>query len=368
MTGKPRSTTRRRLLDLRLALLGVAVLVLASSWYAFRDVHSTTDMVRERTAPAMLEAAATRSALAEADSLAMNSFHSDEALLSGPGDRYQNQIAVASQNLAQVAEDNVAGEAASRQLQLVEGLLVGYTGWIEQADVHHRQGDAMAALATADLWYASRLLHAPDTGILAQLDSLLKAQQQALDEQIADGTRTFVSVALWLVPLLALFALLFVAQRFIRNRFHRRQNVHLLLATILLAAFCALPVLADQAQAQLEQAAHDLRQAGESWQARTTSAGVKGQKLLKDMVTKQCSGGCGATVSRFIAEIPVGTTPGLLTDQQLTEQAKRVNEEIATAGDAAGVELLIPIWAAVFAVLVVFGFRSPIEEYRYQPR
>lgn len=368
----PRTTTRRRLLDLRTALLGATVLVLASSWSSFHEVHSTIDTVGNRTAPGLQEAAIARSALAEADSLAINSFRSGEAQLAGPGDRYQNQIAVASQSLAQVAGDNAAGEPGSRQIQLVEGLLVAYTGWIEQADAHHRQGgDAPTALATTDLWYASRLLHTPESGILAQLDALVRAQQAALDEQVAGSSTTFVSVALVAVPITTLFVLLLLAQRFLRRRFRRAWNPPLVLATVALAAFSVIAVLGVVAQHRLEVAAADLRQVVDIWQARTSATDAAGQEMLKDLVTTQCAsadGGCGDTVTRFITDLRSAGTGVQVDDRELTAAAKRVNEGIAAAGGTAGLEPLIPFGAALLAVLVPLGFRTRIEEYRYQPR
>jgi nitrate reductase gamma subunit len=348
-------------------VLGVTVHVLAFSWYFYHDIHSTIETVHTRTAPAQLEAAAARAALAEADSLALKSFQSGEAQLDGPGDQYQNKIAMASQSLAQVAENNMAGETGSQQLQLVEGLLVAYTGWIEQADVYYRQ-DPASLLATTDLWYASRLLHAPDTGILAQLDALLKAQQEAMDNELAHGPNMFFRAVLLALPIAVLFVILLLAQRFLRRTFRRSVNVPLALSTVLLAVLCVLPVLNIVAQQRLATAAGNLRQVVDMWQVNTSAKAAEGQQLLKERVDKECPRGCSATVDRFTANLGNAGTNEPVEDKALTEKAQQFNEEITAVGATSGLEPLIPVGVVLLAVLVALGFRSRIEEYRYQPK
>lgn len=361
-----RSTTRRRLHRLRAALLAVTALVLLSSWYAFDDVHDTIATVRNDTTPALLEAAAARFALAEADQLAINSFGTGEAHLTGPGDRYQNRIAMANQSLAQVAENNTAGDAASRQLHLVAGLLVAYTGSIEQADAHYRQG--ASTLATTDLWYASRLLHG---GILSQLDQVVVAQGKALDGQLAASSTSFWRVVLLAVPIVVLGWLLVRAQLFLRQRFNRAWNAYLLAASVLLAGLAVVTGLGVRAQSQVEAAAGELRQVTASWETKTSAARVDGQTELKDLVTAQCAssdGGCGDTVTRFITELRAAGSADRVTDQQLTASAKRVNGFVTEADSRAGLEVLVPVLSGLIMVLVLLGFLPRVEEYRFEKR
>src|SRR5262249_53903698 len=154
-----------------------------------------------RTAPAITELAAARLALVKADAEVINSFQTDQVQLTGPGEEFQNQMAIAGQSLTQVAEHNMAGEPGSRRLELVEGLLVTYQGLVGQAVAHVRQaaGERQAgvdALGVTDLWSASRLLHgnvvpmqdrtpARLGGILGELDQLTEEQQRALNDQLA---------------------------------------------------------------------------------------------------------------------------------------------------------------------------------------
>ncbi len=367
-----RTTTRRRLVQLCAALLGATVLVLASSWSAFHEVHSTIDTVSTRTAPALQGAAAARAALAEADRLAMNSFDSGEARLAGPGDRYQNQIAVASQSLAQVAEGNEAGSTASDQLQLVEGLLVSYTGWIAQADAHHRQrGGTPTALVATDLWYASRLLHTADSGILAQLDELVRVQRGALDGQVGARETTVLGVVLVFLPIIVLFGLLWWTQVFLRKRFNRTWNPPLLLASAVVAAVFMIGVFGVVAQQRLETASADLRVLVQTWQARTSATDADGQNTLKNLVTDHCAranGGCGDTVTRFIQDLRAAGSGTPVGDRTLIEASKRVNEALTAAKSAEDLEPLLPISALLLFLLVPLGFRARLEEYRYRPR
>ncbi|MFD5826992.1 hypothetical protein [Lentzea sp. NPDC060358] len=366
----PRSTTRRTLLRLRAALLGVTVLVLLSSWYAFDTVHDTIDTVRDRSAPALLEAAVARSALAEADSLAITSFRTDEAQLIGPGDQYQNQIAVANQSIAQVAEDNTLGEAGRKQLRVVAGLVVAYIGWVEQADAHYRQGGGKS-LATVDLWYASRLLHEPGSGVLAQFDELVRQQQNALTEQLSATSTTFWRVALVAVPIIALFVLLVTTQRFLRRRFRRAWNPPLVAATVVLAGCGAITVLGVLAQQEVESAAGELRQVTSAWDSRTSTTRAAAHDELKYLVSTLCAsanGGCGDTVARFRSAARKEDLPGAVTDKQLTDAAERANASVAKADDYSGLETVIPIGAVLILLSVFVGLHPRIQEYRYERR
>src|SRR5215813_12546148 len=121
--GTTRSTTRRTLLALVAGLLIMTVTVFATTLLAFTRVHRTADTVRTRAAPAIIEVAAARVALERADSAAITSVKNKAVRLSGPGQEFQHQFAIAEQSLTQVAEDNMAGEEGSRTIHFVEGLL-----------------------------------------------------------------------------------------------------------------------------------------------------------------------------------------------------------------------------------------------------
>jgi hypothetical protein len=206
-----RGHTTHALRRLLIALIAAAVAVLATTAWGFQGTRSAAERVELHSVPSILQVMAARTALVEADEAAIRSFQTGEVRLTGPGERYQNQIAVASQSLTQLAQDSVAGEGASQTIQLVTGLLVSYVGLIEQADAHYRQ-DGRSVLGTADLWYASRLLHMPDGGILAQLDGLREAESRALAAEVTSGRMAVGWMAGWIVPLLVFLGLLVLAQ------------------------------------------------------------------------------------------------------------------------------------------------------------
>ncbi|MBB4966664.1 hypothetical protein [Saccharothrix violaceirubra] len=362
MTG---STTRRDLLRLRAVLLVVTGLVVAASWFVVRDVHDRIGQVLARGAPAVLEATAAHAALAEADAFAIDAFDSGEAKLAGPGDRYQNRIAVASQSLTRVAEHNVAAAEGSRQIQLVEGLLVAYTGWIAQADAHYRQ---RSTLADVDLWYASRLVHAPGIGVLAELDQLARVQREALDRQLGESLAAPVWIGLLAVAALVLGVRLVLAQRYLRRRFRRRWNVPLLLGCGALLGLCAVVVFGVLAQYRAEVAAGELRGVTDAWAQRAAVAGDRGQRELRGLVTRTCERVCGETVDRFVAGLPAVPRVEAVAEHELTTRVKAVNERIAAADRMAGVEPLVPVAGVLVLVAVWSGFRPRLAEYRYEPR
>src|SRR6185437_890203 len=235
-TRTPKSVTTTVLWALCVILVVATVVVFGTSLWTFRNVHRTVETVRINTAPAILEVRAAQEALVNANNAAISTFQSDEVRLSGPGLQHQNQFTFANQSLIQVAEHNVAGPRGSQRIQLLEGLLESYSGSIGQAHAHFG-----TALGTADLWYASRLLHDP---ILVELDELLEDQTYALNDQIGSSSMTIVTLLIWTVPIVVLFVLLVMTQVYLKRRFRRAVNPLLLLATVVLIGFSIVTSLA----------------------------------------------------------------------------------------------------------------------------
>src|SRR3954451_4752330 len=198
------STTGRTLWRLLAALLRLTAVVLAASVSVMAGTSRTAETVRTRSAASILELAAVRTAMIRADAAAVDSFRTGRARLAGPGDDYQGYIAAATQGLAQAAGDIVAGEKSSLRIQLVEGLIVTYSGLIGQAHAHYRQNNE-DSLATVYLWYASLLLH-NDDGILDQIDGLTGDESSALAGRLSAGWLSPAATLLWLVPMLALLS------------------------------------------------------------------------------------------------------------------------------------------------------------------
>ncbi|MBY8848105.1 hypothetical protein [Saccharothrix longispora] len=366
-----RSTTRRTLRGLLAGTVVAALVATGATWAVCAAVQATADSVRTRNAPAVLEAATARAALAEADRLAVESFNNPEHVLTGPGDRYRGRIALAGQYLAQIAEDNTAGEVVSRQLQLVEGLLVSYNAAIGQADAQLRQPGG-AALGSADLWHASQLLHAPDHGILAQLDRLLEAQRDALDDRLAESGTTPWRAASWLVPSLVLLGLLVATQVFLVRRFRRLVNPLLALATAVALGVVVVPLVGQETRAQVTESTRALDLLVDRWRAHTTETGATARRELLVLLDRHCGGerdGCGDTVARVRRDLGPAAAGAPPTDErELTREAERINADLEDAADERGLIPLVPIGGSAVVLLVLLGLLGRLEEYRYRVR
>ena len=379
---RARSTTRRTLRRLLAGLLALTAMVFATTLLTFVRVHRTAEMVRTRTAPTIVDLAAARLALVQADAAVINSFQTPEGQLTGPGEDFQNQMAIAGQNLTEAAADNVAGEPGSRRLQLVEELLVTYQGLVAQAVAHFWQPDGKA-LGVTDLFSASRLLHGPVVtqpdhtlaqrgGILWELDQLTQDQQRALDHQLAASSMTPVSLLAVLVPLLGLFGLLLAAQLTFRRRFRRRVNPWLLLATGLLLVNAAISVRSAAAQHHVEDSRATLHQLVADRQRQGSAAEVMGQQALRELVYHaRCArpGECGYTVELFSSYVAGPMPPASsVASSRLAAETGQVGAETAAAAAGAGLEPAIYVLATMAVTAVFLGFRPRLAEYRYRPR
>jgi hypothetical protein len=384
--GRAKRRTRQMLLRLLAGLLIMTGVVFGTTLLAFTKVYGTADVVRARTAPAMVQLAIARAALVRADNAAIRSFGNCDpgsmsscsessqppdtniavVHLAGPGEEFQNQIAIASQSLTRVAEDNMAGEAGSRTLQLVEGLLVTYAGLVEHA--FRKAGSE--TLGVVDLWSASRLLYKQDGGILTQLDTLLDAQQSALKDQLWTSSTTARFALVFLVSITGgLFALLVIAQVVMRHRFRRRVNLWLVLATVLLVALSPVSSAVFVSQHRLEVSRSTLDQLVTDGRAQTSMTDDAGQNILRKLVNDACDAeGCGETARLFPGVQELDGAKGDVNDRQLTDASRKIGEQTAAASVSAGLEPLIYILAILVAAAIFLGFRPRLYEYRYRPR
>ncbi|MFY1690824.1 hypothetical protein [Plantactinospora sp. WMMB782] len=367
-------TTRRTLLRLLGALLGVTALVLAGSLAVVWGTHRTADTVRGRSLPSVMELSAVRTALVRADTAAITSFQTRQAGLVGPGEEYQNQIAAASQSLAQAAEDIGSGGAGSRQIQVVEGLLVTYVGLMGQADAHYRQSGP-GGLATAYAWYASRLLHS-DGGILALLDSLLAAQSEALEASLSSGWLSPAATLLWAVPALLLLALLVGTQVFLRRRFRRAVNWGLAAATVLLVVLTAGTSFVLVSKGQLADAHAELAEVRRLSAEQSTGADREGIAALDELLADFCppSDGCQVTSDVFRTGTAAGSPEAAsspaapVADPDVLRRAEEVDDQAALATGATSGAFVVLLLTSPIVFLVWLGLRPRIEEYRYRSR
>jgi hypothetical protein len=299
--------------------------------------------------------------LVKADGAAVDSFLSEEVKLSGPGLQHQNQLTFASQRLVQVAENNAAGKDGSQRIQLLEALLESYSSLIGQAHAHFG-----AALGTADLWYASHLLHAGDNPILPELDRLRDDQIEALNRQLAASSTTTGNLLTWVTPIALLLVLLVATQVFLKRRFRRAVNLWLVLAVIGLST---VPLLALFHQGQLESYPDTLARVVPEWKADISAADAQAQQTLKELVTKECKGakgGCGPTVDQFVSSLKSAT--GTAADASADKRIREFNDDINKASSNTFPWFAIPLTAGLVAVCIPIGLWPRIEEYRYRPR
>src|SRR5215469_2140182 len=127
------ATTPGRLRLLSVAVtVGAAVLWLVGSGDLVESAGALDGMGRG-TVPAIVLAQQIHAALAAADRSAANAFLSGGIEIVEPRTEYAIDIATATGDLEQAAEQNRAGPRASLQLQAIGALLAQYTGLVEQA-------------------------------------------------------------------------------------------------------------------------------------------------------------------------------------------------------------------------------------------
>ncbi|VVJ21452.1 Integral membrane protein [Amycolatopsis camponoti] len=362
------STTRKTLWWLRLGLVAGSALVLMSALATFIGVRASIAEVRERTAPAVLEVSLAKEALVAAHDAAVTAFDRRQVRLTGPSEQYEDEIALASQQLAQVAEHNAAGEEGSQTLRLIEGLLPAYNGFIGQADAHFRQ-DNGGPLAASNLQSASDLLTAKENGILARLDTLAAAQRAALEKQLGTDWLDPAITLLWALPLLLTLALLVWAQRFLARRFRRTVNSALFAATaalVLLGIGTAL-LLGIQSGARDSGAA--LGHTVDARSAATTATAGHAQWTLAQVLVASCGPGgvaaCGYTVAAAAAATPAppAVPPAAPAD---VDESALLGPGLTEPGWNGLLGYGIPVLAAGIGMLVVGGLQPRLDEYRFR--
>jgi hypothetical protein len=358
------SHTARLLLRLRRALLLSTIAVIVTSFAVWNGVQDAAATVRDRTSPAILAVTSAKTALIKADQSAVRSFDSGVVMLAGPGDDYQNQTALASQNLARAAELSAAGDTASRYLQVVEALLTEYTAAIEQADAHYRQPGG-SVLGIADLWNASRLLHSDLDGVLVRLDDLGRTQQDALTTQLSQNWMDPRTSALWLAPMGLLLALLVRTQWTLAKRFRRRFNPPLAVATALLAAVIAGMAWTFVVHHDLQDTRATLERVVDERNTQAREDDVAQQQELQAMLASECGqgGGCGPTVTNFHPAEAPGSVP---TDQQIAADIAQAGRSAAAAAAAGWLQITLPLAGVAIGALIGWGLRDRIDEYRYR--
>lgn len=305
--------------------------------------------------PTSINLARVRAALADADRVAAASFLSGGAVhLGGAGSTYQDDIKVATGELAGIAAAGPAGPGGAEQIQAIEALIVVYMGLVDQAHANADHG----VLGLTYLAYASDLMHDPDTGILPRVTALTEgAAAQAADRR-SDRWLSVGAIVLQIAGGVLVVAVLVAVQVYLARRFRRMLNPALAAATVLgLVLLIVATRQAVDTRDRVRDGVGALRGATASWSARAALADAHAARVRSLIVPPDAAralppagtGGAvdslrdagGLGVGRGLGLAPVlegGATAGERADvaaaQAAYRQFARVDGEVATrAGD-----------------------------------
>jgi hypothetical protein len=377
-TPRRPSTTPAVLRRLRAVLITLTLLTAGAALLVFAAAYASITSAGQHTARAVLQAAAARQALADADSQAVQTI----PLGAGPAGQYQDDVAAAEQSLEQVAENNAAGAAGSHSLQLTEGSLTAYTGLIEQADAHYRMPAAgQTGVGFEYLWSASNLLHSQILTGPDGLSNLLAAQQRALAGQRSSPWVSPWLSALWVVPAIALLAMLVATQLVVYRRFRRLLKWYLTLAVAALLALSATTWHVIGSEHRLEaaisgpfttvSALRSFQQASIDW---------KGQQTLQMLALPLC-GQCAPwqrasavamsdTRQREDAQAALARANCAPDRPECITSEQGVYDRDVAAAQAGFVSrlTLIATLAALMLLLIPLALRRHLDEYRWRSR
>lgn len=130
--GRPTAAFLRRRM---LVLPALAVVALALSAAAYGDVHSRSERLRDRCAPAVVDLAQARISLELAQVQAeLRLRTAKQAGFVELGETYRSLLTEASQSLNRVAQSGALHKAQEQELRVVSGLVVAYDDKIAWAD------------------------------------------------------------------------------------------------------------------------------------------------------------------------------------------------------------------------------------------
>jgi hypothetical protein len=367
------SNTAAALRRLRVVLVVGCVLVGALSSLVFAAGHDEIVRIGQRSGPAALQTSAAYGALVSAQQAAVHAVRTRTVALGGPGGDYQNDIAAVSQDLADLAGDNVAGPAGDDRIRTVEGLVVTYNAQVEQAAADGQQS-LQAGMAVPDLWYATAVFNQAEQDLRT-----LASEEQA--PVLAPDSLSWLhwhwlrrpAALLWLLPLVLLLGFFAATQLLVRRRFRRLLSVRLAAAALCVLAAGLLCGISQRALDQALTPAHRDFQTSVGLAAQqATLTGRAAEADLYALVTGFCpgTGHCGTGKRPATAPDPQQLQAQIvaLRKRQDTSQT-HFRSDIRAAADGGTVRLaLIPGLAAAAAVLAGTGLRPRIDEYRFEGR
>ncbi|MEV5797725.1 hypothetical protein [Streptomyces collinus] len=301
------STTAHELAVRRRLLLALSALLTLSLFLSYEGVHGDADPLRTSSAPAVLAIDTALYALDAAQSDATGTPPS----LSG----FQRQISVAAQSISVAAADDAGGPAARQAVQTIAGLITGYSGMVQKAQLEPER----SILRDAYLSYATDILKGDDASIEARLKALRTQQLAAVKRQTSFGPLMWLGWTASTLLALALLAALTETQLFLRHRFRRRWNRRLIAAGALLTAGFAILLLFTV------------------W----THRGMADTRVLLD-----------------------GAPPG----PAIPRAGQDAAAHLAHTGFRAAAAVWIVIGGALLMALAETGLRQHVNDYRFRPR
>ncbi|MFJ7150451.1 hypothetical protein ACIQVT_19955 [Streptomyces sp. NPDC100445] len=300
------STTARDLTVRRRLLLALSALLTLSLFLSYQGVHGDADPLRTAGAPALLRLDTAQYALTQAER---------DAGSAAPNSDFQKQISVAAQSLAAAAGEDVGGAAGQQALQTIAGLITMYAVKVQQSQLQP-DGDVLRDVYRS---YATDILTEPGSGIRARLTALQRQQFHVVRRQTSFGPLLRLSWTVTLLLAAALAAALVETQLFLRHRFRRRYNRHLLAAGALLLGGVAVTVLFTV------------------W----THQGMADTRAL---------------------------LAGRLTGPDITDAERDTASYLAHTGFRAAATVWILIGGILLMALAGTGLRRHIDDYRFRPR
>ncbi|MER5184628.1 hypothetical protein ABT009_41070 [Streptomyces sp. NPDC002896] len=292
-------SNRAYLRDRLIALPLLSVIAFGAFGWAYADVRGDSAYLRDHIAPALVDLAEARVSLQIAQAEAGRALLDEDGAveLSGLSERYRTRMKRATQSLSQVAQHGALTVSEQQKLDVVSGLLVDYSGWINRA-----QADDDRTLREAELTYAQNMLcdtnprndtgsdtagkdtesgtgggtgddttypecrrstgsAATATTIVDRISALERGLRGRLEARAAWGGGVLAALAVAAVAFVLLAVGVARTVVFLRHRFRIRLSLPLLVAALPLAAvpmLAADAVLAYHAQQQVVPSADDL--------------------------------------------------------------------------------------------------------------
>ena len=317
VTGLVKSTPGRLSL-IALVLVAVTLLTGALTGWGVQTRSAALEELANRSEPLSFAAQEVYRSMADADATASAAFLSGGVESPQLRARYEADIAKAAAALSTATGDISRSPEVGAALSTLSGRLPVYTGLVETARTHNRQGNPVGA---AYLREASSLMRA----------QLLPAAQDLYRAETANVVRDQDSAGggPWTELLLGLVALgsLGLAQRYVTRRTNRVFNIGLLVATALVAVSLLWVTVASVVVAST---VHDSRENGSTQvdvlaRARIATLTARGDETLT-LVAR----GSGAAYEKRYGEL-VRDLGDLLTRAEALSTGPEVRAAVTSA-------------------------------------